>query len=462
MQTYDVIIIGAGTAGQTAASTLAENGLKVAVVEKSDRPGGICALAGCQAKKWYYEAAETVARSRHLLGRGIAVPSVADWSMIHQQKRVFTDAVPASTVQGLKGYGIDLIEGEASFSGETRVVVNGDSLRADHFIVAAGATPATLPFRGAEHLITSREFLDLTACPARLVFVGGGFISFEFAHFAARLGPAGSVTILEAAARPLGSFDTDMVTVLEEASKADGIDIRTGVVIDAVEKTRTGYAVRTTSGVFEADLVVNGAGRAPALGALNLGAAGVEVSPEGIIVDAAMRTTSNHIFAVGDCAATIQLARVADYEAYVAAVNILATEAGGGNARVDYRAVPFVLFTYPQCARVGATEDELKARGVSYQKSFQRGLGWPTYRRIGLQHAAYKILIDDDRKILGAHFIADNTTGLVNFFREAILDGRAVDELYWRSVMTPYPSRESDVKYMLDAFMEEDYLDHMI
>jgi glutathione reductase (NADPH) len=171
-----------------------------------------------------------------------------------------------------------------------------------------------------------------------------------------------------------------------------------------------------------------------------------------------MRTSNPKVFAVGDCAATVQLARVADFEAYVAAKNILAEVEGGAGASVDHRAVPAILFTYPQYAMVGATEERLKEDDVRYYTNKDFNLSWPTYRRIGMPHAAFKIMVDDDSRVLGAHIISDNAAGLINIFKEAMLDNRSVEDLYWRHVMTPYPSRESDIIYMLKPFFEDDLL----
>jgi glutathione reductase (NADPH) len=189
MDSYDVVIVGAGTAGQTAAYELHGEGLSVAVVEKSDRPGGICALAGCQAKKWFYEATETMARSRHLLGKGIAAAPEADWSAILEQKNRFTAKVPDGTIKGFAKAGIDFLKGAAKFLDDRTLEVDGRELRPRFCILATGAAPMRLPIAGAEHIATSDDFLDLKTLPGRVLFVGGGFISFEFAHFAARLGP---------------------------------------------------------------------------------------------------------------------------------------------------------------------------------------------------------------------------------------------------------------------------------
>lgn len=456
---YDVVIVGSGSGGQTAAYTLLEYGLSVAVVENSPTPGGICALAGCQAKKWYYEATETVARARHMEGKGLVRSPEMDWSRIRDEKRAFTDPIPEGTRKGLKGAGIDFIAGTAVFQDETTLAVDGRPIRGKYIVLATGAHPMPLPFPGAEHLVTSSDFLELDSLPPRIVFIGGGFISFEFAHFAARLGPAEAITILEVLPRPLGPFDAEMVDQLMTASRAEGIAIRTEVELAGVEKENGGYVVRTKRGeALLADLVVHGAGRVPTIEGLQLEAGHVVYNRRGIQVDDGMRTSNPRVFAAGDCAATIQLARVADYEAYVAAKNILAEIEGGSGARVDHRAVPSILFTYPQYAMVGATEEALTADGIRYYKNSDRNLTWPTYRRIGMPHAAYKILVDDDSRVLGAHIISDNAAGLINIFKEAMLDKRSVEDLYWRHVMTPYPSRESDIIYMLKPFFEDDLL----
>jgi glutathione reductase (NADPH) len=453
---YDAVVIGAGTAGQTAAYAMNDYGLNVAVVESSPTPGGVCALAGCQAKKYYYEVTEAVARARHLAGLGIASPPEADWPAVRAHKLTFTDPIPENTIKGFKGAEIDYLPGRAAFLDAGTLSVGNRTLTARYFVLATGARPMPLPFPGADGLTLSDDFLNLPALPKRVVFVGGGFISFEFAHFAARLG-AREVTILEAAPRPLGRFDDEMVDILVAASTDEGIAVRSGVRITGIAASNGVYRVDIEGAPsLEAERVVHGAGRIPVLEGLKLHKAGVEATAAGIVVDSAMQTTNAAVFAVGDCAATVQLARVADFEAYVAAKNIVARLQGGAPAAVDHSAVPAVLFTYPQYGMVGATEAALKSQGVVYVKSADQRLGWPTYRRLGMRHAAYKILADEDGRILGAHVIADTASGMVNLFRQAMMDGKTVTELHWDMVMSPYPSRESDVIYMLSPLLDFD------
>ncbi|MBT8364560.1 MAG: NAD(P)/FAD-dependent oxidoreductase [Deltaproteobacteria bacterium] len=455
MDAYDVVIVGSGTSGQTAAFDLNENGVKVAVVEKSDRPGGTCALAGCQPKKWFYEAAEAIAKARHLEGKGIVTAPEGNWAQVLEQKRRFTSRIPEGTIKNLHKAGIDFVAGTASFVDDETMSVNGNRIQAKFFVLATGAKPMQLPIAGIEHVITSDDFLELNMLPTSILFIGGGFISFEFAHFAARMGSTNQRSvILEVSDRPLGAFDAEMVELLVEASQTEGIDIRSSIEIEAIEKHAKGFSVRTAQGdSFETDLVVHGAGRAPDLDTLALDAAGVAYSNRGITVDQTLRTSNRRIFAVGDCAATIQLARVADKEAHVAAENILAELDRGRKATMDYRAVPAILFTYPQFAMVGQTEAALIQDGQTYQKSFAKNLNWPTYQRVGLKDAAYKILTDANNQILGAHILSDHAAGLINTIKQAMLNETTADELYQQTIVSPYPTRESDLSYMLKPLL---------
>lgn len=455
MKHYDVIVIGSGASGQTAAYDLNRQGLNVALVECDDEPGGTCALAGCQAKKWFYETAEVIAKSKHLEKKGIITPAVGDWHSVWKQKKAFTDKVPKSTVDGLTAAGITFLKGTAKFTDANHIDVAAQQYGADYFVIAAGGKPISLPINGAEKMADSKAFMARESLPRRIVFIGGGFISLEFAHFAARIGPEErEIVILEVADRVLGPFDKDMVDLIVQASNEDGIKIQTNTQVSGIEKKGGAFEVKTGSGrTLEADLVVNGAGRVPQLEALQLENAGVKSTRKGIEVNSRMQTSAAHIFAVGDCAATIALARVADFEAHVAARNILAEKGKGARFTVDYTSVPSVLFTYPQYGMVGETEEALQNKGVSYKKSTDKDLQWPTYRRVGIEHAGYKILISEDGLILGAHVVSDNPAGLINTFTQAMRNGITVEDIYWSNIMSPYPSRESDIIYMLSPLL---------
>lgn len=456
MKDYDAVIIGSGTAGQTAAYDLQAAGMQVAIVEKSDHPGGVCAQSGCQPKKWFYEAAEAMDKCRLLNGKGIVSAPLGSWAQVLAEKSRFTSAVPTNTVKGLQQAGIDYLRGQARFANQNTLLVDGRPLKARTYVIATGAIPMPLDFSGAEHLITSDAWLNQKSLPKSMLFVGGGFIAFEFAHFGVRLGPQPcQALILEAGERPLGPFDTEMVGLLVAASREAGIEVHTGVQITAIEKTGNTYSVQTAAGKsFRADQVVHGAGRIPDIADLQLDRAEIKRAKGGIVVDERMRTSNPAVYAIGDCAATIQLARVADAEGHAAASNILAEAGRGKPLKMDYSTVPAVLFCCPQLAMVGLTEAALEQNHTPYRKNFAKNLRWPTYQRVGLTHAAYKILVNDHGQILGAHFLSDNTSGLINTLRLAMHNGITVEQLYQQSIMSPYPTRESDLIYMLQPLLD--------
>jgi glutathione reductase (NADPH) len=147
MESFDVIVIGTGTAGQTAAHDLAAEGYRVAIAENSQTPGGVCALRGCQAKKWFYETMETVARSRHLLGKGITEPPRFSWEQIQTEKTRFTSKIPESTLAGLKGSDIVYLPGQAQFVDAQVLRIGDNTYKTRYVIIAAGAIPGKLPIR---------------------------------------------------------------------------------------------------------------------------------------------------------------------------------------------------------------------------------------------------------------------------------------------------------------------------
>ena len=138
----------------------------MAVVEKSDRPGGTCALAGCQPKKWFYEAAEAIAKSRHLVGKGIVAAPEGNWAQVLEQKRQFTSRIPEGTIKNLQKAGIDFVAGTATFLDDKTLSVNGKRIQAKFFVLATGAKPMQLPIEGIEHVITSDDFLELNDASA--------------------------------------------------------------------------------------------------------------------------------------------------------------------------------------------------------------------------------------------------------------------------------------------------------
>ena len=325
---FDLLVVGAGMAGTAAANKCAARGWRVGIVDELPY-GGTCALRGCDPKKILRRGAEIVDAARLMHDTGIRQRGMSiDWAALMRRKRGFTDDVPKRMEDELARNGVTTFHGHAEFTGENTLAIDGTSHHAERFLIASGATPRPLAFPGAEHLLDSTGFLDLDSLPRRIVFIGGGFISFEFAHIAARAGA--TCTILDHGARPLRDFDADLVDLLITRSEQSGIRVLRHTGVARIDATPAGFRVSTDSAgasmSIDADLVVHGAGRIPNLDGLNLPAAGVASSEGGVTVAGHLQSTTNPaVYAAGDAAdsAGRPLTPVAVFEGKVAASNML-------------------------------------------------------------------------------------------------------------------------------------------
>ncbi len=448
---FDLIAIGSGTASAAAATKCANAGWRVAVVD--DLPyGGTCALRGCDPKKILRRGAEVIDAARLLEGKGIAPGSLTiDWSALIAHKRGFTEPMSQRIEKGLMAAGVTALHGLAVFTGPNTLTVDGAEHTASHFLIGTGARPRTLEFPGAAHVIDSTAFLELDALPKRILFVGGGFISFEFAHIAARAGS--EVTIVHRSARPLRRFDPDLVKLLVQRSRDLGIDIRLDTSIARVDAAGPGFRVLTTrskqgeSEALEVDLVVHGAGRVPDLDRLNLDAAGIAHDEHGVSVHPHLRSVSNpRVYAAGDAAHTQgqPLTPVAAIEGKVAASNMLKDAA----VVPDYTGIPTAVFTVPELTAVGLLEDEARTQGIDVDVRYSDTSRWFSNYRIGEPTAAAKVLIDraTDR-IVGAHLFGPEYAELVNTIALAMKTGLTTRQV--KSMTAAYPSVGSDLGSLL-------------
>ncbi|WP_153505723.1 dihydrolipoyl dehydrogenase family protein [Cumulibacter manganitolerans] len=448
-KTYDVLVVGAGMAGVAAAHKCAGQGGQVAIVDA--RPyGGTCALRGCDPKKILRRGAEIIDSARLMRGKGIDDPSLSiNWHDLMRHKAGFTDPVPHSLERDLARHGVDTLHGQARFLDKGRVDIAGVSVEAGRYLIAAGAHPRPLDFPGSEHLTDSTDFLNLERLPARVLFVGGGFVSFEFAHIAARAGS--SPTVIDRGRRPLKGFDPDLVDLLIERSRQVGIAVRPSTSITAVEETDSGFRVDLdVSGVpetIECDLVVHGAGREADLAGLDLDAAGVDWGPRGVKVAGHLQSTTNPaVYAAGDSADTpgLPLTPVAVFEGKLAASNMM-----NGTARVpDYAGVPTAVFTIPELARVGMLEQEARERGLDIDVRYHDTSGWYSNYRIGETTAAAKILVDRGTdRVVGAHLLGPEYAELINILGLAMKARLTTRQL--KSMTAAYPTVGSDLGSML-------------
>lgn len=443
---YDLVVIGTGTSGSIVAFESACAGLSVAIADR--RPfGGTCAMRGCIPKKVLAGAAEIVERCRGMRGRGVSGDTGIHWTDLMNFKRTFTDPVPGNKETAFLDAGIDIFHGHARFTGRNTVSIGDDELAASAIVIATGAEPRPLNVPGEEHLTTSDRFLETDTLPERIVFIGGGYISFEFAHIAARAGAG--VAILQRSGRLLGKFDPDLVDMLVQASDDAGIRVYRNMPVRSIESGADAFIVRAGKDdveVFEADMVVHGAGRVPAIERLDLERAGIETDPRGIAVNEYLQSVSNpSVYVVGDANSRgIQLSPVADGDAEAVAINIVE----GNIAKPDYSVVPSVVFTIPTIASVGLTEERAKERGLRYVLHTGDASNWLSAQRIGLNYAGYKILVDPETdRILGAHLLGDNAGEFINLFALAIKTGITTADL--KSMIWAYPTTISDIRYML-------------
>src|SRR5438309_5708895 len=379
---FDLVVIGTGVTSAVA-SRCREAGWTVAVIDS--RPfGGTCALRGCVPNKTRGGAAAAAQAARDLAGHGVrADGGTLAWPELMRFKRSMVDPTPQRVEQAWAQAGVEPFHGRARFVGPTTLAIGEDRLVGRRILLAAGAKPAPLPFAGAERLTTSEEFLNLDRLPSRLVFVGGGYISFEFAHVAARAGA--EVTIVHRASRPLEAFDPDMVDLLLKRTRELGIRVELDTEVRGVDAAGDGVVVRGLQNDrerrFEADLAVHGAGRVPDIDDLDLDVAGVKRDQRGVIVNQFLQSVSNPaVYAGGDAAANgPQLTPKADHDALVLTANLLE----GNRRTVNYDGFASAVFTIPPIASAGLLESAAHAAGLKFRTRWQETSGWFHTRRVG-------------------------------------------------------------------------------
>lgn len=446
---FDLIVIGTGAAGATAAYKCRKAGWEVAIIDS--RPfGGTCALRGCDPKKVLVGAAELIDWNRRMSANGVSAKEAKiDWPSLMRFKKTFTDPVPQNREKEYARAGITAFHSRTRFLDQTSLQVGDDKLTGRFVLIAAGAKPATLNISGEVHLTTSDQFLELEQLPQRIIFVGGGYISFEFAHVAARAGA--EVTILHQGIRPLEGFDADLVERLVQATRELGVDVRVNTAVEGVEQNGDHFAVKASDRngeqTFEADLVVHGAGRVPDIEDMDLEKASIKREQKVISVNEYLQSVSNPVvYAAGDAAASsgLPLTPVATMEGHVVASNLLT----GNHRKPNYVGVPTVVFTIPPLASVGLQEEAARKQGLKFKVNHEETSGWYSSRRVGLKHSGFKVLVEEGSgRILGAHLLGQHADEVINIFALAIRSGLKAEDL--KTMIYAYPTSASDLSYMV-------------
>ena len=417
MPDFDVIVIGAGPGGYVAAIRAAQLGLKVASVEKEPTLGGTCVRVGCIPSKALLESSERFAMARdHLAEHGVVVGDVSlDLVTMMQRK----DEVVKSNTDGVaylfKKHGIERFTGVGELQGRGHVIVrhqDGDTeLHAEHVILATGSSVA--PLQGVEvdgeRVITSDHAIALSEVPKHLVVIGAGAIGLELGSVWARLGA--KVTVLEYLDRVLPTMDAEISREAYKVFTRQGLEIRTGVAVRGAKRTKQGVSVSVEGGSpVKADMVLVATGRAPNSEGLGLAAAGVETEGPGFVkVDERFRTSLEGVYAIGDLIRGPMLAHKAEDDG-VAVVEMIAT----GHGHVDYDLVPNVVYTEPEIASVGKTEEQLKEAGIPYRKGVFPYQANGRARALGATDGKVKLLAHQATdRLLGAHIIGARAGDLI-------------------------------------------------
>jgi len=440
--TYDLAIIGGGPACGPAARRCRQAGWSVAIFE-SGLLGGVCPHTGCNPKKALMGPAEAVVMARHLAGKGLSGEPQPDWPAMAAFTKTFTAPVAPWLAEDYRKADIEVIHARAAFTGPNTLRAGNTEVAAKKILIAVGATHRRFDFPGVEHLDTSDAFLALEKLPARIVFIGGGFVAFELAHLAAACGAR--ATILTHGDVALRRFDADAVDRLVEATRAMGIAVHVNAPVARIDKEPHGLCLSVPGLDIAADMVVNAAGRPPKLAGLALELANVPAGPAGIRVNEFLQSVANpDVYAAGDCLdAPYALTPTADLESRMAAENMLA----GNTTPINRAGTPSVLFTQPPLAMAGLTEADCQAQGIAYvKKEYDLADAFP-WKRLG-EHPGYaKTLVSpDDDRILGAHILGHAADEIINVVALAMRQGlpaRALREGIWA-----YPTGGYYLRYM--------------
>ena len=418
MPDFDVIVIGAGPGGYVAAIRAAQLGLAVACVEKEPTLGGTCVRVGCIPSKVLLESSERFVMARDQLAEhGVVVGDVSlDLTTMMRRK----DAVVKSNTDGVaylfKKHGIERFTGVGELQGRGHVVVrheDGDTeLHAEHVILATGSSVA--PLAGVEvdgeRVITSDHAIALSEVPGHLVVIGAGAIGLELGCVWARLGA--KVTVLEYLDRVLPTMDAEISREAKKVFTRQGLDIRTGAAVRGTKRTKQGVSVSVEgASPVKADVALLATGRVPNVEGLGLVAAGVATDDQGFVqVDAHLRTSLEGVYAIGDLVRGPMLAHRAEDDG-VAVVERIATGAG----HVDYDLVPNVVYTEPEIASVGKTEEQLKEAGIAYRKGTFPYQANGRARAMAATEGKVKLLADKESdRLLGAHIIGARAGDLIS------------------------------------------------
>lgn len=469
MGSYDIIVVGGGTAGLVTAAGSAGIGAKVALIER-ERLGGECLWNGCVPSKALIATARAAHDSRNSarLGVDIREPRV-DFGRVMQWVRDAQGRIaPNDSPERFRGLGVDVIEGEARFTGERTLSVDGRTVTARRVVVATGSAPAVPPIDGLADVPyhTNETIFTLARQPATLLVLGGGPIGIELAQAFARLGT--TVHVIEAGTQLLSREDHELASLLGERLTAEGVHLHLGAKVTRVERAgvagnaRDGGADSTRvrivastgpegsaseSLTLEGDALLVATGRSARVECLELARGNVDAGKGGVTVDDSLRTTADGVWAAGDCVGPLRFTHVADYQARLVIRNAFFPFHG----KVDYSVVPWVTFTEPELAHVGLTEEEARQAHGDDVRVWRRPFA-DVDRAItdGQTCGMVKLVTTARGKILGGHILGHGAGNMIGEITLAMKHGISATAL--GNTIHPYPTYPEAIRHAADAF----------
>ena len=413
---FDLVVLGGGPGGYVAAIRAAQLGLKVAVIDENQKFGGTCLRVGCIPSKALLESSHLLVEARDsMVQHGIRASKLTvDLGVMMKRKMQVVDTLTGGINMLLKRNKVTTFVGRGKLLGENKVEISGGeptTIEGNVIIIATGSVPMKLKgieFDG-ERVGDSTAALSWTSVPRKLVVIGGGYIGLELGSVWSRLGA--EVVVLEAMDSVLAGLDGEMAKLGRRAFEKQGLTFKTNMRVTSVEHSKTGCTVNIEGQEpIECDRVLVAAGRSPNTGSIGLDVAGVETDKRGFIkTDEHLRTNVPSVFAIGDCIGGAMLAHKASEEG-IAVVEQIAVGAG----HVNYEAIPAIVYTDPEIASVGATEEQLKEQGIEYRKGSCPFGANGRARAIGDVEGKVKILADATTdRILGVHAIGPHAGDLI-------------------------------------------------
>lgn len=415
---FDVIVIGGGPGGYVAAIKLAQLGLQVACIEKGKTLGGTCLNVGCIPSKTLLAFSETYHSSKSLIEKGIFKGSISvDFDALMQKKESIIKGLTGGISGLFKKNKVEWIEGFASFKNANTIIVAGKEYSAKNFIIATGSQVMGLPgvTIDEEIIVSSTGALSLKKVPAKMIVIGAGVIGLEMASVYARLGS--NVEVIEFSSVITPSMDAEISKSFKKVLEGQGIKFRMErkVLSVASKKGKAEVMVEDIKSgekqVMDSDIALLAIGRKPYTEGLLLETIGVKLNERGfIIVDAHLKTSMPNIYAIGDVIPGPMLAHKAEEEG-IAAAEIIAGRAG----HVNYSVIPSVIYTHPEVASVGKTEEDLKKEGIEYNIGKFMFLANSRAKAVDDTEGFVKVLAEKSTdRILGVHILGKSAGDLIH------------------------------------------------